>query len=108
MVRARPDVSATVAGKAGCMGRNVFMRNSRFSIWSAWTVLAALARPEAQKKIIRWTNESSANQTAMSAEAAKLARLSFLVARINFVLTFPMLFFMTAASHYPILGRSCC
>jgi uncharacterized membrane protein len=58
----------------------------------------------AQKKIIRWTSESAANGTPIPAEAAKLARLSFLVSRLNFVLSFPMLFFMAAASHYPMFG----
>jgi len=53
-----------------------------------------------QKKIIRWTSESIAKGTAMPAEAAKVARLSFLSARLNFWLSFPMLFFMGAASHY--------
>jgi uncharacterized membrane protein len=57
----------------------------------------------AQKKIIRWTQESTANHTPMP-ETAKLARMTFLSARLNFVLSFPMLFFMAAASHYPILG----
>jgi uncharacterized membrane protein len=58
----------------------------------------------AQKKIIRWTDEAAAGGTPMPAEAAKLARLSFLVSRLNFVLSFPMLFFMAAASHYPLFG----
>jgi hypothetical protein len=40
----------------------------------------------------------------MPAEAAKLAHLSFLVSRLNFVLSFPMLFFMAGASHYPLFG----
>jgi uncharacterized membrane protein len=53
-----------------------------------------------QKKIIHWTGESVAKGTAMPAEAAKAARLSFLAARLNFWLSFPMLFFMGAASHY--------
>ena len=53
-----------------------------------------------QKKLIRWTTEGS-----MPPEAAKVARLSVLATRINFVLTFPMLFFMGAASHYPMFGR---
>ncbi len=70
-----------------------------FMLLNVWGLLW-----RAQKKIIRWTNESITNQTAMPAEAAKLARLSFLVSRTNFVLTFPMLFFMAAASHYPIFG----
>ncbi|HEV3040949.1 MAG TPA: urate hydroxylase PuuD [Candidatus Angelobacter sp.] len=53
-----------------------------------------------QKKLIRWTTEGS-----MPPEAATVARLSLLATRINFVLTFPMLFFMGAASHYPMFGR---
>lgn len=53
-----------------------------------------------QKKIIRWTEESAAKGAAMPAEAAKVARLSFLAARLSFWLSFPMLFFMGAASHY--------
>lgn len=53
-----------------------------------------------QKKIIRWTEESVAKGTALPAEAAKAARLSFLCSRVNFWLSFPMLFFMGAASHY--------
>lgn len=57
-----------------------------------------------QKKIIRWTSESVANTAAMSAEAAKAARLSFLASRLSFWLSFPMLFFMGAASHYIMFG----
>lgn len=53
-----------------------------------------------QKKIIRWTGESAAKGTAMPPEAAQAARLSFLAARLSFWLSFPMLFFMGAASHY--------
>lgn len=53
-----------------------------------------------QKKIIRWTSESAAKGTPMPPEAAKVARLTFLAARLNFWLSFPMLFFMGAASHY--------
>jgi uncharacterized membrane protein len=58
----------------------------------------------AQKKIIRWTAESSARGTPMPAEAARLGRLSALAARINFVLSFPMLLMMAVASHYPVFG----
>jgi uncharacterized membrane protein len=36
----------------------------------------------------------------MPAEAAKVARLAFLTSQMNFWLSFPMLFFMGAASHY--------
>ena len=53
-----------------------------------------------QKKIIRWTSES-ANRPP---EAAKAARLSFLASRLSFWVSFPMLFFMGAASHYILFG----
>jgi uncharacterized membrane protein len=33
---------------------------------------------------------------------AKHARVAFLASRTNFVLSFPMLFFMATASHYPL------
>jgi uncharacterized membrane protein len=57
----------------------------------------------AQKKIIRWTSEAAAG-TTMPAEAARLARLTYLASRANFVLSFPMLLFMAIASHYPVFG----
>ncbi len=56
-----------------------------------------------QKKIIRWTRENPAG--AMPPELANMARLTFLASRVNFVLSFPMLFFMGAASHYPMFGK---
>ncbi len=58
-----------------------------------------------QKKIIRWTAENAANGTPMPPEAAKLARRAFLASRANAWLSLPMLFFMAAASHYPMFGR---
>jgi len=59
----------------------------------------------AQKKIINWTRDHAANGTAMPDKAKYLARQAFLTSRTNFVLSFPMLFFMAAASHYPMFGR---
>lgn len=70
-----------------------------FMLLNVWGIIW-----RAQKKMIRWAQESAANQTPMPTEAAKLARMVFLSARTNFVLSFPMLFFMAAASHYPIFG----
>jgi uncharacterized membrane protein len=66
-----------------------------FMLLNVWGIIWRV-----QKKMIRWAIEGTAPP-----EAAKLARLSFLTTRINFVLTFPMLFFMAAASHYPMFGR---
>jgi uncharacterized membrane protein len=58
-----------------------------------------------QKKIIGWTADNAANGTPIPADAAKLARRAFLASRANFWLSFPMLFFMAAASHYPMFGK---
>ena len=59
----------------------------------------------AQKRIIQWTADNAANGTPMPEKAKYLARQSFLVSRANFVLSFPMLFLMGAASHYPMFWR---
>lgn len=59
----------------------------------------------AQKKIIRWTADNAANGTPIPDKAKYLARQAFLTSRANFVLSFPMLFLMGAASHYPMFGK---
>ena len=59
----------------------------------------------AQKKIIAWTRDNATNGTPIPDRAKYLARQGFLVSRANFVLSFPMLFLMGAASHYPMFGR---
>jgi uncharacterized membrane protein len=69
-----------------------------FMMFNVWGIIWRV-----QKKMIRWTEESAQNGTPMPQEAAKLARIGFLTSRVNFVLSFPMLFFMAAASHYPML-----
>jgi uncharacterized membrane protein len=69
-----------------------------FMMFNVWGLIWRM-----QKKVIRWTEESAKNGTPMPAEAAKFAKLTFLCSRVNFVLSFPMLFFMAAASHYPFL-----
>jgi uncharacterized membrane protein len=58
-----------------------------------------------QKKIIKWTAENAAQGTAIPDKAKYLARQAFLVSRTSFVLSFPLLFLMGAASHYPMFGR---
>jgi uncharacterized membrane protein len=68
-----------------------------FMLLNVWGIVWRM-----QKKIIRWTLESSAQGTPMPPEAARLARLSQLATRTNFVLSFPMLFMMAVASHYPV------
>jgi uncharacterized membrane protein len=68
-----------------------------FMLLNVWGIVWRM-----QKKIIRWTAESAANGTPMPADAQKLARLAWLAARTNFILSFPMLLMMAVASHYPI------
>jgi len=70
-----------------------------FMLLNVWGIIW-----RAQKKVIRWTRENAASGTAMPPETPKLARLVYLVSRMNFALSFPMLFFMAAASHYPIFS----
>ena len=69
-----------------------------FMLLNVWGVIWRM-----QKKIIRWTRDNPAG--AMPPELATLARLTFLASRVNFVLSIPMLFFMGAASHYPMFGK---
>jgi uncharacterized membrane protein len=58
----------------------------------------------AQKQLIRMTRAAAAEGTPMPAEAEQLMRWNFLTARTSMWLSFPMLFFMGAASHYPFLS----
>lgn len=66
-----------------------------FMLLNVWGIVWRM-----QKKMIRWIGANAAEGTAMPAEAPKVMRLSILCTRVNFVLSFPMLFFMGAASHY--------
>ncbi|HEX6466217.1 MAG TPA: hypothetical protein VFZ99_02865 [Terriglobales bacterium] len=56
------------------------------------------------KKLIRWTEENLSKGAAMPAHAAELARQSLIASRCSFYVTFPLIFFMAAASHYPLFG----
>jgi uncharacterized membrane protein len=58
-----------------------------------------------QKKLIAWTRASVEQGTPMPPEAERLARWGFLASRVGFWLSFPMLFFMGAAEHYPFLSN---
>jgi uncharacterized membrane protein len=57
-----------------------------------------------QKRLIIWTRASAEQGTPMPEQAARLARWGFIASRVGFWLSFPMLFFMGAAEHYPFLG----
>jgi hypothetical protein len=57
-----------------------------------------------QKRLIDWSRASGQQGTPMPPEADRLMRWNYLTARTSFWLSFPMLFFMGAASHYPFLS----
>jgi len=58
----------------------------------------------ANKRLIAWTRETSA-ASPMPDKLARMMRQSFIASRANFIISFPMLFFMGASSHYPLFGR---
>ena len=58
----------------------------------------------ANKKILRWMEATSKNGSPMPLEAATLTRQAMLTSRFIFYLTFVIIFFMAAASHFPIFG----
>ncbi|MGB8477112.1 MAG: hypothetical protein WCE61_23790 [Candidatus Acidiferrum sp.] len=57
-----------------------------------------------QKRLIVWARTSAEQGTPMPSDAERMMRWGFLTARVSFWLSFPMLFFMAAASHYPFLS----
>jgi len=57
-----------------------------------------------QKRLIAWTRAANEQGTPMPPEAEYLMRWTFLAARTGLWLSFPMLFLMGAASHYPMFG----
>src|ERR1700730_14599264 len=57
-----------------------------------------------QKRLIACTRASAEQNTPMPPEAAGLMRWGFLTARASFWLSFRMLFFRGAPSHYPFLS----
>jgi uncharacterized membrane protein len=58
----------------------------------------------AQKRLIAFHRAYAENGAPIPPEAARLARWAFLASRTGFWLSFPMLFFMGAAEHYPFLS----
>jgi uncharacterized membrane protein len=57
-----------------------------------------------QKRLIAWTRASADEDKPMPAEAQRMATWAFFASRVGFWLSFPMLFFMGAAEHYPFLS----
>jgi len=57
-----------------------------------------------QKRLMAWARTSGEQGVPMPPEAERLMRWNYLTARTSFWLSFPMLFFMGAAGHYPFLS----
>jgi uncharacterized membrane protein len=57
-----------------------------------------------QKRMIDWTRAATGEGKPLPAEAERMARWAFFASRVGFWLSFPMLFFMGAAEHYPFLS----
>jgi uncharacterized membrane protein len=58
-----------------------------------------------QKRMIQWTRDNATNGTPIPDKAKAMARQVFLASRANAFLSIVMLFFMGAASHYPMFGK---
>jgi uncharacterized membrane protein len=58
-----------------------------------------------QKRLIQWTRDNATNGTTVPDKAKSMARQAFLVSRANAYLSIVLLFFMGAASHYPVFGK---
>jgi uncharacterized membrane protein len=57
-----------------------------------------------QKRLIAWTMANAENGTPMPEQAKRMARVAFLTSRASAILSIFLLFFMGAASHYPMFG----
>ena len=57
-----------------------------------------------QKRMIHWTRANVENGAPIPEKAAKMVQFSNFASRTAFWLSFPMLFFMAAAEHYPFLS----
>lgn len=55
-----------------------------------------------QKRLIAWTKANADDGTRIPEQAKRLERIAFLTSRANAVLSIFLLFFMGAASHYPM------
>ncbi len=66
-----------------------------FMMFNVWGLVWRM-----QKRMIGWMEQNALNGAPLPEKAAQYAHLTFLASRLNFWLSFPMLFFMGAASHY--------
>ena len=58
-----------------------------------------------QKRLIAWTKDNAQNGIPIPEQSKRMARMAFLTSRANAYLSIPLLFFMGAASHYPMFGK---
>jgi uncharacterized membrane protein len=58
-----------------------------------------------QKRLVAWTKANAENGTPIPDQSKRMARMAFLTSRANAIFSLPLLFFMGAASHYPMFGR---
>jgi uncharacterized membrane protein len=58
-----------------------------------------------QKRLIAWTKDNAVNGTPIPEQSKRMARMAFLSSRANAYLSIVLLFFMGAASHYPMFGK---
>ena len=58
----------------------------------------------AQKRLIAWQRAFSEHGTPIPPQAERLAAWALTTMRVSFWLSFPLLFFMGAADHYPFLS----
>ncbi|HVB35994.1 MAG TPA: urate hydroxylase PuuD [Candidatus Acidoferrales bacterium] len=67
-----------------------------FNVWGiVWRV---------QKRLIQWTRANVEKGLPIPLQAERMMRFSNIASRTAFWLSFPMLFFMAAAEHFPFLG----
>lgn len=90
-MRAGGSNRTAAIGVGGGIGILMFM--------NVWMIIWPL-----QKKIIAATKATAESGAAAPADMPKWARRAFLASRTNTWLSVPMLFFMGAASHFPIFG----
>ncbi|MHB8541184.1 MAG: hypothetical protein ACYDCD_09625 [Candidatus Acidiferrales bacterium] len=57
-----------------------------------------------QKRMIQWTRENAEKGAPIPAQAEQMMRFANTASQTAFWLSFPMLFFMAAAEHFPFLG----
>lgn len=57
-----------------------------------------------QKRMIQWTQANAENGAPIPEKAQKMMRFANIASQTAFWLSFPMLFFMAAAEHFPFLG----